>query len=186
MCQYLFLLVLCQNVMYYCTALSAVFDWICAFQVFTIISGSITCNSSGSTWSQSSKLAEPLWTDPRLKSRISVRELISTLKKKEQVGNKLPNILPKSSHARKKPPPPPPSSPPPFVPPSPFLPITMVTHCSLICNSTNVNESKQPCLCQNCSRSDGTPQRELDESLCRIVPPVPGPGDPVGQGTELN
>ena len=31
--------------------------------------------------SQSSQLAEPLWTDPSLKSGISVRELISTLKK---------------------------------------------------------------------------------------------------------
>ena len=31
------------------------------------------------TLSQSSQLAEPLWTDPGLKSGISVRELISTL-----------------------------------------------------------------------------------------------------------
>ena len=37
-CEYLFLFVLCQNVMYYCTALSAIFDWICALQVFIIIS----------------------------------------------------------------------------------------------------------------------------------------------------
>ena len=34
-------------------------------------------NSSGNTRSQSSKLAEPLWTDPGLKRRISVRELNS-------------------------------------------------------------------------------------------------------------
>ena len=37
MCEYRFLFVLCQNVMYYCTALKAVFDWICALQVFIII-----------------------------------------------------------------------------------------------------------------------------------------------------
>ena len=43
-------------------------------------------------------------TDPALKSGISVRKLISTLKKKNaQVGNDLLNILPKSSHERKKP-----------------------------------------------------------------------------------
>ena len=36
-CEYLFLFVLCHNVMYYCTALSAVLDWICALQVFIII-----------------------------------------------------------------------------------------------------------------------------------------------------
>ena len=41
----------------------------------------LTCNSSGNTRSQSSQLDEPLWTDPGLKSRISVHELISTLKK---------------------------------------------------------------------------------------------------------
>ena len=37
MCEHFFLFVLCQNVMYYCTARSAVFDWICALQVFIII-----------------------------------------------------------------------------------------------------------------------------------------------------
>ena len=35
-------------------------------------------NSSGNTRSQSSKLAEPLWTDRGLKSGTSLRELIST------------------------------------------------------------------------------------------------------------
>ena len=46
------------------------------------ISGNeLTRNSSGNTWSQSSQLAEPLWTDPGLKSAISLCELISTLKK---------------------------------------------------------------------------------------------------------
>ena len=41
----------------------------------------LTRNSSGHTQSQSSQLAEPLWTDPGLKSGISLRQLISTLKK---------------------------------------------------------------------------------------------------------
>ena len=36
------------------------------------------------TLSQSSQLAEPLWTDPGLKSGISVRKLISTLRQKER------------------------------------------------------------------------------------------------------
>ena len=74
----------------------------------------LTRKPSGNTRSQSSQLAEPLWTDPVLKIGISVRELISTLKtrpkkkeKKEQAGSELSNILQKSSHARKKPPPPP-------------------------------------------------------------------------------
>ena len=43
----------------------------------------LTRNSSGNTWSQSSQLAEPLKTDLAIKNRISVRELISTLKKKK-------------------------------------------------------------------------------------------------------
>ena len=50
------------------------------------------------------RLAEPLWTEPGLKSGISIRELISTLKKKTQARNELSNILPKISHVRKKPP----------------------------------------------------------------------------------
>ena len=36
----------------------------------------LTCTSSGNTHSQSSQLAESLWTDPGLKSGISVCELI--------------------------------------------------------------------------------------------------------------
>ena len=44
----------------------------------------LTRNSSGNTRSQSSQLAEPLRTDPGLKSGISLRELISTLKKKKK------------------------------------------------------------------------------------------------------
>ena len=58
------------------------------------------------TLSQSSQLTESLWTDPGLKSGISVRKLISTFKKKAQAGNELSTILPKSLHTRKKPPPP--------------------------------------------------------------------------------
>ena len=65
-----------------------------------------TRNSSSNTRSQSSQLAEPLWTDPGLKCGISVHELISTKKTKAQAGNELSNILPKSWQARKKPPPP--------------------------------------------------------------------------------
>ena len=71
----------------------------------------LTRNSSRITQLQSSRLDEPLWTDPGLKSGISLHVLISTLKKerkKAQAGNDLSNILPKSSHMRKKPPPPPP------------------------------------------------------------------------------
>ena len=37
MCENRFLFVLRQNVMYYCTVFSAVFDWIRALQVFSII-----------------------------------------------------------------------------------------------------------------------------------------------------
>ena len=52
---------------------------------FQNLSGNeLTRNSSGNTWSQSSQLAEPLKTDLAIKNRISVRELISTLKKKKK------------------------------------------------------------------------------------------------------
>ena len=44
----------------------------------------LTCNLSGNIRSQSSQLAEPLWTDPGIKSGIGVRELISNLKKKRE------------------------------------------------------------------------------------------------------
>ena len=55
----------------------------------------LTRSLSGSTPSQSSQLAEPLWTDPGINSGISVHELISTLKKKKaQVGIEWSNILP--------------------------------------------------------------------------------------------
>ena len=66
----------------------------------------LTRNFTGNIWPQSSQLAEPLWTDPVTKSGITVRELISTLKKKKkaQTGNEWLYILPKSSQARKMPP----------------------------------------------------------------------------------
>ena len=44
----------------------------------------LTRNSSGNTRLQSSQLAEPLWTDPGLKSGISLHELISTFEKKKR------------------------------------------------------------------------------------------------------
>ena len=57
----------------------------------------------GNTQNQSSQLAEPLWTDPGIKSGISKRELISTLnnnnnnnkkKKKAQAGTEWSNVRP--------------------------------------------------------------------------------------------
>ena len=48
------------------------------------LSGSeLTGKLTGITLPQSSKLAEPLWTDPGLKSGINVHELISSFKKKK-------------------------------------------------------------------------------------------------------
>ena len=44
----------------------------------------LTRKSSGNTRLQSSQLAEPLWTDPGLKSGIGLHELVSTLKKKRK------------------------------------------------------------------------------------------------------
>ena len=44
----------------------------------------LTLNSSGNTQSQSSQLAEPLWTNPGLESGISLRELTSTSKKRKK------------------------------------------------------------------------------------------------------
>ena len=67
------------------------------------ISSHATCQG---TFSQSSQLAVPLWTDSGIKSGISVCKLISTSKKgkerKAQAGNEWSNILPKSLQARKK------------------------------------------------------------------------------------
>ena len=41
----------------------------------------LTRNSSGNTRQQSSQFSEPLWTDPGVKSGISVSELVFTFKK---------------------------------------------------------------------------------------------------------
>ena len=46
----------------------------------------LTRNSSGKVRPQTSQLAEPLWTDPGIKSGIRVRELIATQKKKRRRG----------------------------------------------------------------------------------------------------
>ena len=53
---------------------------------------------------QSSQLTEPLWTNPGLKSGISVHELISTSKKKKKVQaeNELSNIFSKPPSQEKK------------------------------------------------------------------------------------
>ena len=45
-----------------------------------------TRNSSGNSQPRSSQFAKPLWTDPGLKSRTSVRELLSTFKEKRRRG----------------------------------------------------------------------------------------------------
>ena len=64
----------------------------------------LTHNSSGNTQPQSSQLAEPLWTDPGLKSGICVCEESSNKKIKKSTGaDEWSNILPKFSQARKKP-----------------------------------------------------------------------------------
>ena len=52
-----------------------------------------TCHG---TFGHSRLTAEPLWTNSGIKSAISARELISTLKKKAQAGNKWLNVPPKS------------------------------------------------------------------------------------------
>ena len=44
----------------------------------------LTRKLSGNIRPQSSRLAEPVWTDPGIKSENSARELISTLKKKQR------------------------------------------------------------------------------------------------------
>ena len=67
----------------------------------------LTHNSSENTWSQLSQLAEPLWTDPGLKSGISLCKLISILKKRSAGGDAIVEHSPKILAARKKPPPPP-------------------------------------------------------------------------------
>ena len=61
---------------------------------------------SANTRPQSCQLAEPLWTDSALKSGISMRELISTLKnknkKKPQAGNEWSDIFFQNPFKREK------------------------------------------------------------------------------------
>ena len=68
----------------------------------------LTSKSSGNTRPQSSQLAEPLWTDPGLKSGLGMRELISTptthppqKKKKKSAGGE-PWNLPQCPRKRGK------------------------------------------------------------------------------------
>ena len=53
-------------------------DYAAVQVVGTLPGNELTRNSSGNTRSQSSQLAEPLWTNPGVKSGISVRKLIPT------------------------------------------------------------------------------------------------------------
>ena len=63
----------------------------------------LTRSSSENSRPQLSQLAEPLWTDPDLKSKIGVRELISTEKKGwGWGGDESSRLPPKTSHVRKK------------------------------------------------------------------------------------
>ena len=68
-----------------------------------LLSGNeLTRNSSGNTRPQSSQFAEPLWTDPGLKSGISVLELISALKRSaggEWIVEHFPKILAREEKA---------------------------------------------------------------------------------------
>ena len=57
--------------------------------------------NSGNTQSQSCQLAEPLWSDPGIKSGISVRELISTLNKKNKKSAGRNELLTFSQNLRK-------------------------------------------------------------------------------------
>ena len=68
----------------------------------------LTCNLSGNIRSQLSQHAEPLWTDPAIKSGISSRKIISAKNFffKCRRGMNGQTFTPKSLQARKKPPPP--------------------------------------------------------------------------------
>ena len=58
----------------------------------------LTRNLSENTRPQSSQLAGPLWTDPGIKSGISVHELISTSKKKKAQSGMTGPTFPKNPH----------------------------------------------------------------------------------------
>ena len=84
-------------------------DYVVVHAYWWNLSGNeLTLSLSGNIQPQSSQLAEPLWTDPGIKSGTSVCEPISTSKNnnnnknKAQTRNKWSNILGKSSQARKK------------------------------------------------------------------------------------
>ena len=55
-----------------------------SWQAGNLSGNELARNLSGNIRPQSSQLAEPLWTDPGIKSGISVHELISISKKKEK------------------------------------------------------------------------------------------------------
>ena len=57
---------------------------------------------SGNIRTQSSQLAEPLRTDPGIKSRVSGRELISTLKKRKKKRRREMNGRTFSQNSRKR------------------------------------------------------------------------------------
>ena len=61
----------------------------------------LTCNLSGNIWPQSSQLVEPLRSDPGIKSGISVRDLIPTLKKKKG-GLEMVEHSPKTLASKRK------------------------------------------------------------------------------------
>ena len=76
------------------------------YSVRNCLENELTRNSSGNARPQSSHFAEPLWTNHGLKSvksGISARDLVSTLKKKKApAGNYLSNLPPKASLSRKQ------------------------------------------------------------------------------------
>ena len=65
-------------------------------QCWNLFVNGLTRSLLGIIRPQSSQLSEPLWSDPGIKSGISVRKLMSTskqLQQKAQAGNKWPYIL---------------------------------------------------------------------------------------------
>ena len=76
------------------------------YAVQTCLWNKPTRNSSVNAHSQSSQLAEPLWTDSGLKSWICVHKSWSPLKKKKCTDREWSvNLSSQSSHAKKRPPP---------------------------------------------------------------------------------
>ena len=79
---------------------------LCRHSVGTFRGHELTSNSSVNTRPQSSQLVEPLWTDPGVKSKISVQELIFSLKKKKKkkksAGGESANLPQKPSQRGKR------------------------------------------------------------------------------------